>query len=154
MEIELSNSNKVVLVDTANYGWLNRYNWYLHPKGYAESRIENENILMHRLILGLRKHDGMQTDHANRDKLDNRRSNLRCATRSQNRANSKKREKEGIRSQFKGVSWTKSTSKWRAVVICNGQSIHLGYFHDEEEAAHAYDKAAIELWGEFAKTNF
>jgi len=155
MKIKLSNSDKVVLIDATDYDWLNQYTWHVISNGYAKAWVKDDMMFMHRLILGLKRNDGIRTDHINGNKLDNRRSNLRIATRSQNRANTKHYKKRSPNaSRFKGVRWVKKTSKWRAIIFTNGRAISLGHFHDEEEAARAYDKAAIDTWGEFARTNF
>jgi hypothetical protein len=82
--------------------------------------------------------------------------NLRLATNTENSANSKKRKTTaGIKcsSKFKGVYWNKERQKWRARINYQGKEIHLGRFTDEIEAATAYNKAAIEYFGEFAKIN-
>jgi hypothetical protein len=90
---------------------------------------------------------GIKYDHINRDSFDNRRSNLRVATYSQNSANSSKRT--GTSSKYKGVIWFKRDSLWMAR-IC---SRHLGYFKLEIDAARAYNKAAIDMFKEFANLN-
>jgi len=83
--------------------------------------------------------------------IKNKRSNLRTCTSTQNTANQRKRKGS---SNFKGVSWYKREQKWRAGIGYKGKDFHLGYFNDELEAAKAYDKAAKDLWGEFANLNF
>lgn len=109
----------------------------------------NKRLHLHRLILGLG--EGQEADHINRDTLDNRRSNLRVATRTQNIWN--RSSGEGFASPFKGVSRRKS-GKWVARITINGKRVSLGYFWSEEEAAKAYDRAALENFGEFAYLNF
>ena len=76
--------------------------------------------------------------------VDNRRDNLRNVTSSQNHAN--KRPRVGCSSRFKGVYWNKQTEKWRAYVKVNYRRIHLGYFDNEVEAAHAYNQAHQLHW--------
>lgn len=82
--------------------------------------------------------------------LDNRRANLRAATRSQQGAN--RRDRRGA-SRFKGVSWSEERGRWQAHIRVNGKSIGLGRFDEEIEAARAYDKAALSAWGEYASLN-
>ena len=91
-------------------------------------------------------------DHINGDTLDNRKANLRAATRSQNQMN--KRKYGNFSSNFKGVSWNKRTKKWVAYIKLNRKKTHLGYFRDEMKAAQAYDTAARELFKEYARLNF
>ena len=104
--------------------------------------------LMHKLIIpGI----GFDVDHINMNGLDNRRVNLRVATRSQNMANSRSR---GGSSQYKGVCWRKDTLKWQASIKINYKQINLGSYADEVQAALAYDRAARHYFGEFARLNF
>lgn len=91
-----------------------------------------------------------EIDHRDHDKLNNRLSNLRLATRSQNNANIRKSRGS---SKAKGVYWETKRKSFRAHVRFHGKSIHLGYFDIEDEAAHAYNKKAIELFGEYASLN-
>jgi len=105
----------------------------------------SENLLLHRLILDIP--DSMEGDHKDGNGLNNRRDNLRPATHSDNMHNSC--SKRGT-SKFKGVHFYKQTNKWRAGIA----SKHLGYFHNETDAALAYDAAARKYFGEFARPNF
>jgi hypothetical protein len=89
-------------------------------------------------------------DHINGDTLDNRRANLRVCTKSENNRN--RRKLHPTTSRFKGVY--KNTKPWIALIECNGKQFVLGRFASEEEAALAYDKAAKEHFGSFARLNF
>lgn len=103
-------------------------------------------VFLHRVIAGAGK--GFHVDHRNGDGLDNRRENLRVATRSQNAQN--QRSPVG-KSRFKGVS--SAGPYWRARIRADGKLIQLGCHRTEEAAARAYDAAAREHFGEFACTN-
>jgi hypothetical protein len=92
-------------------------------------------------------------DHRNTDSLDNRRTNLRLATPSQNSCNSR-RDKSNTYSRYRGVSFSKRKQKWFAAIRANGRKLWLGYFSDEIDAAMTYDRAARKYHGEFAQLNF
>lgn len=104
---------------------------------------------MHRLITGAGA--GQQVDHINGNKLDNRRSNLRLCTQSENMRN---RGATALNtSGFKGVHWSANDRKWRAGIKVEGKRIFLGLYLSKEEAAEAYNRAAESLHGLFASKN-
>ena len=117
----------------------------------VEGKIHSYYTQLHRLIMGLTD-PSIQCDHKNNDGLDNREQNLRVASNSQNCANCKKQE--GRSSKYKGVYWRANRNHWVAQVVCDGKRYHLKCHKDEEAAARAYDKKALEVFGEFAKLNF
>lgn len=134
------------LVDDEDYEKCMEYNWSFDGGGYAR----NHNIgKMHRFIMNAP--NNMDVDHKFHDKLDNRKSQLRICTRSQNMYNSGSR---GGASKFKGVYWDKKQGKWESHITVNYKKIFLGYYETEREAALAYDVAANKYSGEFAKLNF
>ncbi|MBN2130267.1 MAG: HNH endonuclease, partial [Sedimentisphaerales bacterium] len=104
---------------------------------------------MHREIM--QPPPGMMVDHIDGNSLDNRRRNMRNCTNQQNMQNLAKSPRASGR--FKGVYYDKRRRTWYARICHNGKSIHLGTFGTEIEAARAYDKAAMELFGEFACLN-
>lgn len=150
---------KVVIVDAANYEELSRYKWYA-SRGHAEDvfyafravRIPKENktvrIPMHRQIMG-RIPSGLFVDHVNRNGLDNRRANLRVCTKAQNTMNQKLRADNS--SGYKGVRLFKKVGKWRACITIDGREKSLGLFFTPEEAKGAYERAALEYFGKFAR---
>jgi hypothetical protein len=90
-------------------------------------------------------------DHINGDKLDNRAANLRSCTNAENTRNSKPRI--GGHSKYKGVSWNKGNAKWVAYICRDGRNIHLGCFDNEADAALAYNRASIDIHGEYGRLN-
>lgn len=136
-------------VDAADYEWLKDWNWYLQG-GYAARKEGRKTIYMHRAIMD--PPPGKMVDHHDHNKLNNYRSNLRICSRQENQRNVCKRA--GSSSQFKGVGYSKRNHKWSAELVAGGIKIWLGYFTDEIEAARAYDRKAVELFGEFAYLNF
>jgi len=151
---------KYTIVDPDDYHWLSKYKWYAsrdYNKFYAIRAGPNRNgksgksIRMHREVAKTPK--GMECDHINGDSLDNRKANLRSATRMQNSWNRGKSLRIG-HSKYKGVTFFKREQKWGAKICVDGRRISLGRFKDEIQAAKAYDKAAKKYFGEFAKPNF
>jgi hypothetical protein len=118
---------------------------------YVKKRIDGSNVRLHRLIMGV-EDSTLVVDHINRNGLDNRRSNLRIVTSQENRFNSRKTHTLKNTSIYKGVQ--KRRNKWIARIGINRGRLFLGYFNTEEEAAKAYDKKALELYGDKAYTNF
>lgn len=136
-------------VDAADYEWLSRWTWGLH-NGYA-GRYENKKLIfMHRAIM--QPPEGKVVDHRNHNKLDNTRANLHVCTQPENIRNASKRN--GTSSRFVGVYYHRLARKWCAVFWFKGKCIYLGLFTDEEEAARAYDRKAVEMLGEVARPNF
>jgi len=122
------------IVDDADYSWLSKCNWYAVKKGgfyYAVMWNGHRKVSMHRMILGLGYNDGFDGDHKNHHTLDNRRANLRAVTRQQNTFNS----------DHKGYSYEKHSGKFRARIMLNGKSMHLGRHNTASEARAAYLKA-------------
>lgn len=139
-----------ILLDAIDAGLRDR----LRPsctEGYAVLR---GGTLLHRAVME-RILDGpiprgREVDHRNLNRLDNRRSNLRMATRQQNSANCSRKSA----SRFRGVTWDKARGKWAAGVKIDYVRHNLGRFDNEEDAARAYDAAARVAFGEFARLNF
>lgn len=143
---------KCAVVDDCDYTHLSEHSWYVNYQGYACREVylctkskKRKTIYMHREILDASS-PKVIIDHINRDKLDNRRANLRQCCRTKNTYN--KAGRKGT-SEYKGVCFDKSRGKWLARIGTR----HLGRFNIETEAAMAYDNAAIERYGEYAYLN-
>jgi hypothetical protein len=141
------------IIDAEDAELVGKYNWSLYSKGYAATSVRAANgkkktLSLHRLVMN--PPDGMDIDHIHGETLDNRKSQLRFATHSQNEHN--KGAPATNTSGFKGVNWSKRNKKWRAQIRSNSKSIHLGLFHSPEAAHAAYCEAAKRLHGEFART--
>lgn len=108
------------------------------------------NVLLHRFLLC---EPPCLVDHINGDGLDNRRQNLRLCTHTDNMRNIRKTLSR-TSSSFKGVSWITRDRRWRAAIMVNRIRLVLGHFHDESDAAMAYDAAARHHFGKFARLNF
>jgi hypothetical protein len=114
---------------------------------YAFGKIDGKATYLHSLLAP----DWDLVDHADGDGLNNCRYNLRDGSGFRNNAN--KRMLRSNTSGYKGVGWNERKGKWVARIGVNRKPIHLGYFSTPEEAAHAYDEAAIRYFGEYAMTN-
>jgi HNH endonuclease/AP2 domain len=152
MEIRVGRQH-VAHVDDSDYELVSGYNWvpfkdrnatYARRRWFADGHHRYQ--FMHNLILG-----AVGVDHVDRDGLNNRRENLRCASNAQNQAN---RRCQAHSSAYKGVFWAADRNAWRASIRVDGRTRHLGQFDDEHAAAQAYDVAAREFHGDFAGVNF
>jgi hypothetical protein len=123
-----------------------------NPLTYAHAWNGQQHFYMHRLIMGVPP--DITVDHANGDGLNNQRYNLRNASRGQQQANRGGQRDDRASSRFKGVHWDEARGKWHVGLGYDGKSHFVGRFTDEEEAAHAYDAAALAQWGGFARLNF
>ena len=125
------------------------HSWSI-ARGRVRTTVDGKTVYFHQFVL--KPPDGAEVDHVNGNKLDNRRCNLRVATHSQNNQN--KRLRRDNTTGYKGVCFDKRAGKYIAYINANGARTYLGYFDDSLLAAMAYDRAAIRLHGEYAKTNF
>lgn len=160
-EIPLT-QGKVALVDDADYEWAAQFKWQAtvcrrEPGDiwYATRGVwKNRRVVTLRLHREIAKRAGLPAspryDHRDGNGLNNQRANIRPCTSSQNMANSNKQP--NTQSRFKGVYL--ESGRWRSVIGLGGKRVSLGYFDDQKSAALAYDSAARENFGEFARLNF
>ena len=145
------------LIDDADLLLVSGFNWkplktkvesttlYVHAWNNAQS------LYMHRLVYGAGPNDIV--DHSDGNGLNNQRWNLRLVTDSQSQSNRGK-QRNGRTSKYKGVFWDKSRNRWSATIHYDHHTTALGRYQTEEDAAQAYDTAATELFGAFARLNF
>jgi hypothetical protein len=148
---------KEAIVDDSDFYNLNKYKWCAKKDTntyYAMRKADLPNgkrttILMHREILPLPQ--GLLVDHIDGNGLNNQRENLRPCTCMENTRNAV--GKKNSTSMYKGVDWVSRDAVWRSSIRVKGRLIFLGNFDKEADAALAYNKAAIQHFGEFAKLN-
>ena len=145
-------------IDVKHLPTIQQFNWFIMGQtetnqGYVgfsrKTKEKTTYYKLHRLILGV-EDESVFVDHINRDRFDNRESNLRIATRFQNAYNGSKYK--GTINTFKGVRKT-SSGKYECTLRANGRTIYLGIFLTELEAVKVYDENARLYHGEFAATN-
>jgi hypothetical protein len=160
VEIKATNSENVFIIDDHLYEHVMvrkhgkddkpRYRkWRIGTHGYPSGLVKGKLVTLHAHIIGQASR-GMFIDHINGNKLDNRVANLRICTHSQNQCN---RPKPSVSPwKYKGIY--KNGNNFGSRICLNQKTIKLGTYKTQEEAARAYDKAAIKLHGEFAFLNF
>jgi HNH endonuclease len=133
------------VIDFSDAKLLGPKNWTANNGGYANQRRGKEMVMLHHLILP--RKPGFDVDHIDGDKRNNRRSNLRYATRSENLAN--RRQTGKTKAKRIGVCWDSTRQKWMATIQFNKKPRRLGRFVDLEEAIAARERAEVELFGAF-----
>lgn len=140
------------IVDAPDAELLSGRAWRIDAQGYVVCSLKRDGrkagLLLHSLLIDVP--DDMTADHIDGDRLNNRRANLRPATALQQQHNTPRRRDNS--SGFKGVGRYKA--RWRARIMVKGRRIHLGSFDTPEDAGRAYDAAAREHFGEYARVNF
>jgi hypothetical protein len=121
--------------------------------GYVKIQLLGKSYLAHRLafLYMTGSHPVSQVDHVNRNRGENRWTNLREATPAENTRNAKRRTDNT--SGYKGVYWHAIMGKWKALIRANRGTIHIGYFDTAREAAIAYVLESLELHGSFSPYN-
>lgn len=134
------------LFDLEDYNLIKDYCWFIDNKGYVSAYNTSGSKLFHRQIM-----DGNYIDHISHNTKDNRKSNLRNVTSSQNNMNVSKRSDNT--SGVTGVSWHKGIQKWRARINVSGKEVNLGYFEEFEDAVKARKEAEDKYFGEYSYDN-
>ena len=143
----------IAIIDDNDYGAVKNHNWWSSKNGQRVYAISSENgktVYMHRKIIAPEK--GMHVDHIDGNGLNNSRKNLRICTRSQNVRNAKKTLSKTT-SLYKGVYFDKRVKLWSSDICVDRERIRLGFFKNQEDAALAYNFAAIKHHGQFARLN-
>lgn len=135
-------------MDDEKWHDLSLHTWGINNNGYARTNINGKECSMHAYIMKFDAKDDILIDHINRNKLDNRISNLR---KSDHRINNHNKSMENSTSIYKGVSL--NNDRWRAAISYNYKRNLIGYFDNEIHAAIAYNKEAKKLYGENASVN-
>lgn len=129
--------------------------WYFLPRGYVvytekgPAASKRPKTYLHRLVLGLEKGDGKEVDHINGNPLDNRKSNLRLCTRSQNMAN--KNACINSRTGIRGVGWNEKRKMWEVFLSKDRKTVFGGRFKTKIAAIERRNKLSRDLHGEFAR---
>lgn len=131
-------------VDEPDFDLLSKYRWYRWSNDYIFTPVKSadgthKNVSMHRMIMNPDK--SLWVDHVNGRRTDNRRTNLRICTPSENHMNRRRKC---------GVTWAKRENRWRARIIKDGMDVHLGYFKLKSEAVRARTMGEATYFGEFA----
>lgn len=122
---------------------ISKHRWYIDAEGYATTTIEGKNVRMHRFLI-TEVPDKMVIDHINRDKLDNRRENLRVVSQRENVWNASLRQNN--KSGVAGVFYDKKAERWRAQIYHKGKTKHVGIFDDFTDAVKAREEAEINYY--------
>ena len=149
MRTMVFDGGKIAYFDSEDADLLAGFDWQVTSENGVESVVARRvrfKVYMHRLIVGAGEHEVVR--HINGSSLDNRKNNLTVGGR-------RSRGQRGS-SRYRGVAWDSACTKWRAFVyLAEPRRIkYCGRFDDEMSAALAHDKAATEMFGEFARLNF
>lgn len=139
------------IVDAEDVEKIKDYKWHLNTQGYAATNIKNTTLQMQHLVVDIKNNRQKKTDHEDRDRLNNRKTNIRFCTQKENARNRGKSKNNT--SGHKGVSWNKNLNKWDVRITANQKQIFLGYFNSLRAAAKEYNNAAIKHFGKFAVLN-
>lgn len=149
----LKHPNTFAVVDDEDFHLLNKLSWAANYSGgnlYAKTRIDQQPVSMHRMVMKAKQSDII--DHKDSNGLNNSKNNLRITDFKGNARN--RRKARGVySSKYKGVNWKSERNRWRAQIYLGDKLFFLGHFKKETEAARAYNVAAERMFGEYAKLN-
>ena len=151
---------KIAFVDEDDFRRANQFSWqaqkiqngWIVKRGIWDATTRNNRSQSLASFL-LNLPTGIRADHIDGNPFNNSRKNLRVCTKTEN-DRAFRRKAAGKSSRFRGVCWRSRQSRWTAQIESAGVYIHIGSFQKEEDAAHAYDAKAKELFGEFSHLNF
>jgi len=132
-------------IDDDDWELVSHYNWWISGHGYPTTTAARHLVHLHLLVLG-KAPMGLEWDHIDRDKLNNRRCNLRAVTRVVNKRNVKSQSNNT--SGVPGVAWHKDSKNWEAGIVVEGKNIYLGRFLIFEEAVRARQEGEKIYWGD------
>lgn len=146
-----SNTNKPFIFDLDDFDRVSKYHWYEEGNGYirSSSKKKEDKVFLHRLIMGFPTNIGI--DHINHNILDNRKSNLRVATTSQNAMNRTKSSNNT--SGVTGVVWVQNRNNWKSEIKINDEAIYLGSYDKFEDAVKVRKEAEEKYFGEYSYDN-
>ena len=139
----IDSRNRIFKIDLCDYDIVRLHRWYINSQGYVCTNMQNKKVKLHRFITDAMP--GMEVDHINRDKSDNRRSNLRICNKSDNLKNTNiyKNNTSGVN----GVSWSSAKNKWVVQLQLQGKRSHFGYFDKLDEAKRKREELELKYYG-------
>lgn len=143
--------NEPFFVDLEDFGRIHKYCWRKNDSGYLCTTIKQKTVYLHRMIMNAASGIDVDHKHGSNTKHDNRKSNLRLATISQNQMN--KERQTNNTSGCVGVSWNKKSQKWRARIHIDKKEIQLGEYRDIQDAVNARRNAEEKYFGEYGYNN-
>jgi hypothetical protein len=142
--VEIYCKDKVILIDKGDLKKISMCGWHIGSGGYGLVKNKKYEGLMHHFIMG-KPPKNMVTDHINRNKLDNRKCNLRIVPHYINTRNTGNHRTNT--SGFKGICWCKKDKRFKAKLSVNNKTINLGQFKDIQDAVKARKEGELKYWG-------
>jgi HNH endonuclease len=143
-------ATKGIIFDDSTSELVNKHDWGISTKGYAQGSYRGKMVYMHRFLWETFNGPipkGWQIDHINGNKLDNRLENLRVVTPRRQQWNLKGHREGTFSSSYVGVSWDRKLQKWQSRITINGRNHGLGMYDSELDAHNAYMAKVAELEG-------